>query len=335
MSEPGLSEIVTTTMRRRQKVLRNNILNNIAILDSMKKYNAIKEIDGGYTILDEVLYKENDNYIRYFGGQIFPTAYNPTMTSFEYDWKQFGISVVINGRDKRMNSGSERAINLLDGRIEAAEYTLQNNYNSDLLSNGTADSGKQIGGLALGISKTPTVGLLGGIDRSTTAGAFARNFKFDTINDVTGGAPGGASTSAANIKTYLNYCINSTTRGMDRVKILLMGQTHYQALQSALQAIQVIKEVDTAEGGYQKLIYEGIPCVMGGGVDFGGQTLVQTDLTYGVNTRFTKVQVHKDANMEPLPQVQSLNQDAEVQLMVWMGNMTFAAPRLNFVMFDS
>lgn len=335
MAEPGLSEIITTTQRRRQKMLRDNITNNNAILKSMKKYGGLKTIDGGYTILEEVLYAENDNYFRYAGGQIFPTAYNTTMTSFEYDWKQFGISIVINGREERMNSGVERAINLMMGRIEAAEFTLENNYNSDLLSNGTADGGKQIGGLALGISKTPTVGSLGGIDRSTTAGAFARNFKFDTINDTTGGAPGGAITSSSNIKTYYNYCINSTTRGTDRVKLLLAGQTHYQALQGAMQAIQIVTDTKTAEAGYQNLIYEGIPVVMGGGVDFGGQSLVQTDLTYGINTRYTKVQVHKDADMEPLPETQSLNQDAKVKLMVWMGNMTFSAPRLNFVMFDS
>lgn len=335
MAEPGLSEIITTTLRRRQKMLRDNITNNNAVLKSMKQYGGLKTLDGGYTILEEVLYQQNANFVRYAGAQILPTAYNPTMTSFEYAWKQFGISIVMDGLDKRMNSGAERSINLMDGRIEAAEFTLENNYNSDILSDGTADGGKQIGGLALGISKTPTVGSLGGIDRSTTSGAFAQNFKFDTINDTTGGAPGGVATSSSNIKTYYNYCINSTTRGKDKVKLLLAGQSHYEALQGAMQAIQIVQKADSADAGYNSLSYMGIPVEMGGGVNFGGQSLVQTDLTYGINTKFTKINVHKDADMEPLPQTQSLNQDAEVKLIVWMGNMTFSAPKLNFVMFDS
>jgi len=45
--------------------------------------------------------------------------------------------------------------------------------------------------------------------------------------------------------------------------------------------------------------------------------------------------VHRDANMEPLEKQQSINQDAKVQLIVSMMNMTCSNERLQFVMFDS
>lgn len=335
MAEPGLSELVTTTQKDRQEILRDDITNNNAVLKSMKENDAMEMEDGGTTILEEMWYAENATFLRYSGGQILNTAYNPTMTSAEFEWKQFAGSVVITGLDARINSGPNAVIKLLKGRIKALEYTLQNNYNADILSDGTADSGKQIGGLKLIVAKIPTTGTVGGIDRSTTAGAFYRNFKFDTVNDTTSGAPGGVATTAANIKTYLNYCLNNTTRNQDRVKMLLMGQTHYAALQGATQAIQRIMDVRTANIGYPEMEYMGIPCYLGGGVNFGGETLVQADLTYGLNTAFLKMRTHKDANMEPLPKVQSINQDAEVAITVWMGNMTCSAPKLQFVMFDS
>lgn len=335
MAEPGLSEIITTTLRKRQEVLRDNITNNNAVLSAMKKTGTIEMEDGGRTILEEMSYAENATFIRYDGGQVLNTSYNPTMTSAEFDWKQFAAAVVITGREERQNSGPEGVIKLLKGRITNCEYTLENNYNADLLSSGTADAGKQIGGLALLVSKTPSTGQVGGIDRSSTAGTFYRNFKFDTINDTTGGAPGGVATSVTNVKTYYNWCINSTTRSMDRVNLILAGQTHYEALQGAMQSIQRVMDVDTANAGFKALEYQGIRVVMGGGVNFGGESLVQTDLSYFLNTRYLKVRVHRLANMEPLPEVQSINQDAKVQIIVWMGNATLSNAKLQGVMFDS
>ena len=334
--EPGLSEIITTTLRRRRGTLTDNIENNNPVSRSMKEYDTFEMESGGRTLVEEVMFDENATVMRYHGGQVLNTNYNPTMTSFEVDWKQFAGAVVINGREERMNAGPEGKIKLLKGRITALEASLENFFNADLISDGTADGSLQMGGLKYWISTTPSSGTVGGIDRSTSAGSFARNFKFDTINDTTGGAPGGAATTAANIPTYLNYAINSTTRINDQVKVILAGQKYFEALQSAMLGLQrITRESTTGRSGYMNLYYNGIEVVMCGGINFGGQTQVQTDRAYGVNTRYTKVRIHKDAYMEPLPEVQSINQDSKCKIVVFMGNMTCSAPALNFVMFDS
>lgn len=334
-SEPGLSEYVTAMQRNRQGVLRDNISNNNPLQASMEEYDAIELESGGRTIIEEMASAENASFVRYYGAQVLNTSYNPTITAAEFDWKQFAIAVLVNGREERMNGGKEGIIKLVSSRVKVAEYTLENKYQADMLSDGTADSGLQIGGLKLIVAKTPT-NTVGGIDRSTTAGVFYKNVKFDTVNDSTAPAPGGVATSATTIRPYLDYCINSTTRGVDRVKMLYQGQTHYQYLETALQAMQrVTSESKSVKAGYETLIYKGIPVFMGGGVNFGGETQIQTDLTYGLNTRFLKMRVHKDANFEPLPEVHSINQDAKVKLMIWMGNMTCSAPGLQFVMYDS
>lgn len=336
MQEPGLTEIVTTTLRRRRGYLTNNVENNNPVARSMKEEDTFEMESGGRTLVDEVWFAQNETVMHYYGGQVLNTSYSPTITAFEVDWKQFAGAVVINGLQERQNAGKLGLIKLLKSRIQGLEYSLENFFNADLISDGTADGGLQIGGLKYWISKTPSTGTVGGINRATTAGAFARNFKFDTVNDTSGGAPGGAATTAATIKPYLNYCINSTTRINDQVKVLLMGQQHFEYLQNATQAIQrIVDESKTARLGYQQLMYLGIPAYMCGGINFSGATQVQTDATYGVNTKFTKMRIHQDAYMEPLPEVQSINQDAKVQIVVFMGNMTCSAPALNFVMFDS
>lgn len=334
-TEPGLTEIITTTLRRRRGVLTNNIENNNPVSRSMKANDTFEMEPGGRTLVEEVFFDENSTVMHYFGGQPLNTAYNPTMTAFELDWKQFAGAVVINGREERMNAGPDGKIKLLKSRIQALEFSLENFFNADMISDGTGDGGLQIGGLKYWISTTETTGTKGGIDVSTTAGDFAQNFAFDTINDTSGGAPGGSAATSASIKTYLNWCINSTTRINDMVDILLMGQKHFELLQSATQAIQRLVDDKKAKLGYKAMDYMGIETYMCGGINFGGQTQVQTDRTYGVNTKWTKMRIHKDAYMEPLPEVQSINQDSKVQIVVFMGNMTCSFPRGNFVMFDS
>lgn len=336
MAEPGLSEYVTAMQRRRQGVLRDNISNNNPLVASLEEYDAIETESGGREIMEEMAFDENDSFMRYYGGQVLNTSYNPTMTSAYFDWKQWAIAVVLNGREERMNAGKEGVIKLVTSRVKTAEQTAENYYQSDLLSDGTADNGLQIGGLKLIVAKTPT-NTVGGINRNTTAGTFYKNTKLDTLNDSVTGVTDGAATTAATIRPRLDYLINSTTRGMDRVKMLYQGQTHYQYLETALQAIQRVTSESgkVVKAGFETLIYKGVPVFMGGGVNYGGQTQVAADLTYGLNTKYIKVRVHKDANFEPLPEVHSINQDAKVKLMIWMGNMTSSAPKLSFVLYDS
>lgn len=336
MSEPGLSEYITALQRRRQGVARDNVTNNNPLLASLKEYDGLETESGGRSILEEVYFDENDTYTRYYGSQQISTAVNPVLTSPEFEWKQIAIATVINGREERMSAGPDGVIKLGKARVRAAEFTFENNFQSDLLSDGTSDSGLQITGIKAAVSKTPTSGTYGNITRSATGAGFWQNFAFDTVNDTTAPEPGGTASTAALIRTYYDYCINSLTRNTDKPKLIYAGQTHYQFLQTALQAMQrVTSDSMTVKAGYQTLIYEGIPVFNGGGVNFGGQTQVQTDLTYFLNTRFLKLRVHKDANMEPLPEVHSINQDAKVKLMIWMGNLTCSAPKLQGVMFDS
>lgn len=332
--EPGLTELITTTLRNRRKSLTNSIENNNPVSRSMKENGTFEMESGGRTLVDEAFFDDNDTFMRYTAGQVLNTSFNNTMTAFEVDWKQFAVSVTAHGREIRQNSGPEGVLKLLKNRITAAEYTLENNFNADLISNGTADGSLQIQGLKYWISRTPTTGVIGGIDRALATGAFAQNVKYATASDTFAGSTG--LTTLSNVKNRLNYLINATTRGSDKVKIILAGQGMFESLQNANDNItRIVDESKTAKTGYTSLTHMGVPVYMCGGVNFGGQTQVATDEMFGVNTKFTKIRIHKDAYFEPLKELQSIHQDAIAQLIVFMGNMTCSAPKLNFVMYDS
>lgn len=336
MAEPGLTEYVTTTGRRRMKVLRDDISNHISLYRSMKENDGLESYSGGRSIIEEMSYAENASYQRYFNAQPLSTALNYTMTSAEFAHKQIAIAVVMSGLEKRMNSGPEAFIDLSASRYKIAEQSFLNNFEADLISDGTADGGLQVGGLKAAVTTTPTVGTYGGIDRSSAGGAFYRNLKFATTTDSTAPAPGGAATTAANIKDYYNYMINQLRRGSDRPTIIIAGQSHYQFAQSALFAIQrITDEKRSVSVGFRELEYLGIPIVMSGGVNFGGQSYIASDRSYFLNTKYLKVKYHKDANMEPLEELRSINAEVWCQLIIWMGNMTCSNARLQGVMYDS
>lgn len=70
-------------------------------------------------------------------------------------------------KSQRANTmGKEKMLDLLESRIGNAERTFQNNLSNDAYSNGTADGGKQVGGLQLLVGTTNNSGVVGGIDSS-------------------------------------------------------------------------------------------------------------------------------------------------------------------------
>ncbi len=330
MAEPGLSEIITTTIENRTGILQDNVTNHNIIAAQLKEHDQIETGVSGRSLMAEMSYDENGTFIRYSGAQQLNISSNPVMTAAEFIPKQFAVAVVMNGREKRQNSGEEGIIKLASGRVKVAEATLQNNFNADCFSDGTADGGLQIGGLKLLISKTPTTGTVGGINRALAGGAFYRNYKFDTATDWAGGA-----TNAYNIKELYGTVIDNTQQNMNRPRYAIAGKTHYGYIRQASQAIQRIEDPKLAKLGFENIVFCGIPVVLGSSVNFGGQTLVQTDLTYFIDPKSITMKVYKGANFERLEQLQSINQDATAQLIIWMGNFTLDRAATNGVLFDS
>lgn len=58
-TSPGLTEIVTTTLRRRSKKLADNFTDNTALFMRLKEKDKVRPFSGGRTIVEEIFYQEN------------------------------------------------------------------------------------------------------------------------------------------------------------------------------------------------------------------------------------------------------------------------------------
>lgn len=317
MANPSstMTEIVTTTLRNRTGKLQDNVSKNNALLNRLKKRGKVKPVSGGRTIVQELEYAENGTFKRYSGYEVLNISPSDVFTAAEYNFAQAAVAVSISGLEMLQNSGDSQAIDLLESRIANAEKTMTNNIALDCYSDGTADGGRQIGGLQLLVSSSPSTGVVGGIDRSTTIGTFWRNKAFSAVTN------GGAAASAANIQSYMNRLYLQLVRGSDAPDLIPADNNFYRMYLESMQAIQRVASDEMAQAGFQSLKYMNADVVLDGG--FGGGA--PTNFMYMLNTDYLYFRPHSDRFFVPLGDERfAVNQDAMVKLIGFAGNMTLS-----------
>lgn len=333
----GLGQLVTTTGYHRSRVLKDAVSDNLPLYQMMDKAGGIKRIDGGLQIVEEAKTTQNST-VSWVGesGQV-SLADTKVLDAAAFPWAYMLGSVSWTLAERYKNSGGSdtKFIDVVAGKFEVLEESMMNLFHEGMLSLGTSYSGLQMVGLAALVSTTPTSGTTGGVDKSLAASAWYRTQKFDTVNDWSNG-----TIDAGNVKLAYDKAINATTRNsIKQVQAAFAGQTHFEALTAATQAIQIIQnESGTANVGFDKIVYRGVPVFFGNGVNYSGLSSANTGRTYflclkpgGVNLYF-----HEKAEFAMLEPFNSQDQAAISRLMFTMAAMTIGGlAKLCDVVFDS
>jgi hypothetical protein len=322
-------DVVTTTLENRSRKLADNITNNNAILEFLKRRGRKTPFHGGREIMQELRYAQNQTFLWYSGYEPLNVALNDTMTAARFAIKQAVIAVVISGLEEIQNSGEEAMIELVRARVDTAEDTFWNQMSASIYSDGTGFGGKQIGGLALLISKAPTTGIVGGIDRS--AQIWWQNFAVSSALDSRG------AVTASNIQSYMNSTTIQLKRNTDGVDLIVADNNFYLAYLSSLQTIQRITEGGGSKDigvGFTSLKYFGagksVDVILDGGKN--GQIPVNT--MYFVNTDYLYYRPSSERNFKVIGGDRAnVNQDAIVRLYAWAGNLTVSNSSLQGVLF--
>ena len=311
-------DVVTSTLEFRSKRLADNISNNNALLADLRKRGKEKSVSGGREIMQELRYAQNQSFMWYSGAEVLNIALNDTMTAARFPWKQASISVVLTGLEGLQNSGEEAMLDLIEERGDTAEDTFWNQMSAAVYSDGTGWGGKQINGLSALISKTPTTGIVGGIDRS--ANLWWRNV---SVNANT--ASLGVVTSA-NITQYMNQMTVGLKRNSDGIGLIVADNNFYLAYLASLQAIQKVEtDGDKSEvgAGFTSLMYYGAGKKARVILDGGKNGQIPQNTMYFLNTDYLFFRPHTNRNFKVIGgSRQNINQDVTVRLMVWAGNMT-------------
>jgi hypothetical protein len=266
----------------------------------------IKTFSGGSKILQELSFAENTNGGWYSGYDILPVGVSDVISAAEFNIKQAAVPVVISGLEMLQNAGREKMIDLLDARLGVAESTLSNLISGGLYSDGTGAGGKEIDGLDAAVSDTPTVGVYGGIDRATWT--FWQNQVETGAADVT------------TIQQLMNGLWAKQVRGTDRPDLIMVDNTFWETYMASLQAQQRFAGTEVGNLGFPSIKFMDADVVLDGGI--GGFAPAGTG--FFLNTDYIHYRPHSQRNMVPLSPNRryATNQDAEVQILAWAGNLT-------------
>lgn len=309
MAFANVSDIIATTIESRTKSIADNVTKNNALLRRLEMRGKIKTVSGGSKIFQELSFAENGNAGWYSGYDLLPVAAQDVISAAEFEFKQAACPVTISGLDMLKNSGKEQFIDLLEGRISVAESTMANLVAGGIYSDGTAAGGKQIEGLNKAVIVTPAVGVYGGIDPATWA--FWKNAVVDTT---------AANMTVDKIQGYFNQLWAQLVRGSDRPDLIMVDAGVWAVYLASLQAQQRFAGTETGQLGFPTLKYMDADVVLDGGI--GG--FCPTNTAFFLNTKYLHYRPHSARNMVPLaPQKRyAINQDAEVQILAWAGNLT-------------
>lgn len=302
MPSPGQStlfttftELVSTTYRNHSKEIADNVSTHNALFRRMTEKGRIRLEDGGLSIVQPLDYAENTTYQRYSGYDVLNVAASDVISAAEFPWRQVSVNVAASGLEIRTNSGANRIINFVKAKIKNAQRTMANGLSDDLYSDGTASN--QMNGLQAIIADAGT-GTVGGINSST--------FSF-WQNQVRDASDNSVTVSAATIEAGMMLPLwLATTRGNDTPDLIVMDPVYFAFYEASQSSLKRYAPSDDGKGGMISMKYKTADVFF----DSTASGIPASHM-YFINTDFLELVAHQDANMEIMPELRSVNQDAK------------------------
>ena len=314
---PNFGNILSTTIDNYSSKMADNYVNHSKLLKYLKSENRIKYEDGGANILEQVEFDGNGSFDWYKGTQTFNLANKKAFTAAVYGRKYAYSTITVVGDEVITNAGKEKMIDLIEAKIENGQRSLSNGLASALYSDGT--NANQIGGLQYLVSDNPTVGTVGGIDRSDADNAFWRN-KVISL----------ALTKENVVKTF-DEMMQMTTRNSDTAKAIFADNKIRNKYYLSLEASQRFTS-NTGHGGFVgELQFNGITIYN----DQAMNGFCPAGHAYFINPDFLKFRPNKQRNPEVRKSIYSINQDCYTTALLWAGNLTMSGGGFQGVVIDT
>ena len=296
--------------------LENTMMSNVvqdAIFDAMpltrrlREAGQLKVLSGGERIRLSIDYAKNTTAKSYDDLEQLDVTRAQTQTSPLFNWKQYSASVVISGKEMRVNKDNRsKLFDLLEARLNNAAMSLADVITTGLYSDGTGNGSKNITGLEAAIETTP----------GTTAYASVPTGNTAWRNKVSTSVGAAAVNLAPSLRSVANQC-SQGSEGFDSMPNLYIStRSIHESYEASLQP-QVRYEQNPqggADGGISTLLFRGQPFIW--------SDYCTSGMVYVLNTNHMFLYVHEDANFSETDEglQKPVNQDSLVTQMLVMGN---------------
>jgi len=324
-------QILSMSLEQRSPKYQDLVSNNNALFAVLKRKGLWQTYSGPRIRQTLQIAKQT---AQWYSG--YDQLLNPALDLFNdavYDPKMVVIPVILSMQEILNNSGTNQLIDVYDNYISAAERSLEDTFDAALYSDGLANGGKQLTGLATAVPIVTNTGTYGGIARSNVIWQ-TKTYDIHTLT-----APLGPQATSTNIRAILNYVMTKQSRGKDYADLLIMSPEHYAAYDAATVAIQrQTNETSMGKLGFSALEY------IGGGkraeivLDGGIGSNMPANTTFGINTDSFRVRYHPDRNFDKVfdgEGMMPIDKDAIAQFIGFMGEVTMTNPQFNWRLYDS
>lgn len=324
-------QVLSMALEDRSRGYQDLVSNNNALLNVMRRKGLWKPYSGPR--IRETLQIAKPSGQWYSGYDILD---NPPIELFNdayFTPKMVAVPISLSMEEVLNNEGEAQIMDTMESYINAAEGSLSDTMDVGIHSDGTANGGKQLTGLAAAVPVVANTGTYGGIDRGNYA--IWRTTSYDANSDF----PGITQVTSTTIRPILTQIFIKRQRGRRGADLLVMSPEHYAAYDAALVGIQrITREGGLGSFGFTAMEYIGagrqVEIVMEGGIGSN----MPANTTYGLETESLRMRYNPNRNFDKLFQgdgQKPINQDAIAQYIGWMGELTMTNPLFNWRLRDS
>lgn len=282
------------------KKLFDNIFDSNPTLKKLKSGGSYKSTSGGTQIYVPLNYAVATASGWYQGADTLSTTDNDNITAAAYDWASLYAGVSITEEDELKNAGDAAQLNLLKSKMQIAEKTLADTLGTGLFSDGS--NSKSIVGLRDIVAVDQTVG---GISQSTYS------WWQGQVDSVT------TTTTMSAMNSLYQDCVVDMEKPNYGVTTRALFNSYY----SLLQPQQRFEDDDTARGGFQNLMFNGMPIVH--------DSHCPANHMFFLNLNHLHLFYHPQRNMKFEPFQKPINQQVKVSRILWMGALGSSNNRLH------
>lgn len=278
----------------------DNIFDSDPILQRAKSKGWYTSQNGGLSINQPLMYAQTSSAGSYNPTDTLNTTDNDQFTSAQYEWKYYYANISITRADELKNSGDSAVLDFVKNKVMASEMTLKDDLCDGIYSDGSTST--DIGGLRLIVDSANTVG---GISQSTYSWWQAQENSSTTVTTL----------------SALNTQYNTLTINNKHPTVGMTTRAIYGFIWNLFQPQQRFMDSETAKGGFQSLMMNGVPIIMG--------SKVPASHFFWLNEEFLNLYYHPEEDFRFEKFQTPINQNLKVAKVFWMGNLASANNRMH------
>lgn len=282
------------------------------LMNQFSKGKGFRSQSGGDFVVVPLEYAINSTAGSYSDTDTFSTTRIDVFDRANAEWKENIVTVVISELEKDRNAGEGQVFALLPAKMESARNSMKSQLNTQMFSDGTGNSSKDITGLQALVASSPSTGTVQGINRA--------NFTFWRNQQ----ASGIQTTSAFdNLRAVMRNIYNSCSHGVNDAHptMCVTTQTVFEGYEGLLLANERFTSKESGEGAFknESLKFKGAMIAYDNDCPAG--------LVYLLNPQFLKLVYKSGAWMKARAPINPANQTVDIISIRSNANLVAIQPR--------